>query len=47
MFSDGKVIEYTLSKGVKFHSGDPFTARDVQFSHDRNVQFNRWYQGYA
>jgi peptide/nickel transport system substrate-binding protein len=32
MSSDGKVIDFTLRKGVKFHSGDALTAKDVQFS---------------
>jgi peptide/nickel transport system substrate-binding protein len=32
---DGKVVEFTLRKGVKFHSGDAFTAKDVEFSFDR------------
>jgi peptide/nickel transport system substrate-binding protein len=35
---DGKVIQFTLRKGVKFHSGDPLTTADVVFS------FNRWMQ---
>jgi ABC-type transport system substrate-binding protein len=35
---DGKKIEFTLRKGVKFHSGDPFTAKDVQFSFQRAVK---------
>jgi peptide/nickel transport system substrate-binding protein len=32
---DGKAIEFTLRKGVKFHNGDPLTVRDVQFSFER------------
>lgn len=32
--NDGKVIEFTLRKNVKFHSGDLFTAKDVPFSFD-------------
>lgn len=31
----GKVIEFTLRKGVKFHSGDPLTTKDVEFSFER------------
>ena len=27
--------EFKLRKGVKFHNGDPLTARDVKFSYDR------------
>lgn len=32
---DGKVIEFTLRRGVKFHSGDLLTTKDVAFSFDR------------
>ena len=32
---DGKVMEFTLRKGVKFHSGDPLTAKDVVFTFER------------
>jgi peptide/nickel transport system substrate-binding protein len=32
---DGKVIEFTLRRGVKFHSGDSLTAKDVEFSFER------------
>jgi peptide/nickel transport system substrate-binding protein len=32
---DGKVYEFTLRKGLKFHNGDPVTAEDVKFSYDR------------
>lgn len=34
---DGKVIEFKLHKGIKFQSGDPLTAADVVFSHQREV----------
>ena len=34
---NGKVIEFTLRKGVKFHSGDPLTAKDVEFSFERGA----------
>ena len=33
---DGKRIEFTLRKGVKFHSGDPLTVKDVEFSFERD-----------
>jgi peptide/nickel transport system substrate-binding protein len=32
---DGKVYEFTLRKGLKFHNGDPLTAEDVKFSYER------------
>ncbi len=32
---DGKTIEFTLRKGVKFHSGDPLTVKDMEFSYER------------
>jgi peptide/nickel transport system substrate-binding protein len=32
---DGKRIDFTLRKGVKFHSGDLFTAKDALFSWER------------
>jgi peptide/nickel transport system substrate-binding protein len=32
---DGKVYEFKLREGVKFHNGDPFTAEDVRFSFHR------------
>ena len=38
---DGKKIEFTLRKGVKFHSGDLFTAKDVQFSWERATEKSR------
>jgi peptide/nickel transport system substrate-binding protein len=40
MSPDGKEIEFTLRKGVKFHSGDPLTVKDVQFSFDRGKAKN-------
>jgi peptide/nickel transport system substrate-binding protein len=42
--SDGKEIDFILRKGVKFHSGDAFTAKDVQFSHDRGLKSSSTYQ---
>ncbi len=32
---DGRVYEFVLRKGIRFHNGDPVTAEDVKFSFDR------------
>jgi len=32
---DGRVYEFKLREGLKFHNGDPFTAEDVRFSFER------------
>ena len=30
---DGTTVDWTLREGVSFHNGDPFTARDVEFTY--------------
>jgi peptide/nickel transport system substrate-binding protein len=37
---DGKTIEFTIRKGAKFHSGDPLTAKDVEFTWARARKVN-------
>jgi peptide/nickel transport system substrate-binding protein len=32
---DGRVYEFALRRGLKFHNGDPVTAEDVKFSFER------------
>ena len=32
---DGRVYEFTLRQGLRFHNGDPCTAEDVQYSFAR------------
>lgn len=44
MSADGEMVEFTLRKGVKFHSGDPLTTRDVKFSHERSMKRNSLYR---
>lgn len=41
---DGKEVEFVLRKNVTFHNGDPFTAKDVQFSHERGLKLSSTYQ---
>jgi peptide/nickel transport system substrate-binding protein len=41
---DGKIVEFILRKGVKFHSGDPLTTKDVEFSHNRALKNNPTHQ---
>ncbi|OFW56668.1 MAG: hypothetical protein A2133_05980 [Actinobacteria bacterium RBG_16_64_13] len=42
---DGLTIEFKLKDGIKFHSGDPLTAADVVFSHERALANNPEYGG--
>ncbi|MGA2671136.1 MAG: ABC transporter substrate-binding protein [Dehalococcoidia bacterium] len=35
---DGLMMQFNLRKGVKFHSGDPLTTADIQFSYDRALK---------
>lgn len=41
---DGKTITFTLRKGVTWHDGEPFTAKDVKFTFDaiRNAPKSVW-----
>jgi len=41
---DGRVLTLTLREGVTFHSGDPLTADDVVFSHERMKERSAVYQ---
>jgi peptide/nickel transport system substrate-binding protein len=41
---DGKVVEFTLRKGIKFQNGDPLTTKDVEFSHNRALKTNPTHQ---
>ncbi len=38
---DGKSITFTMREGVTFHSGNPVTAQDAEFSLRRVVQLNK------
>lgn len=48
MDDSGKTITFKLRKGVKWHDGQPFTARDVKFTFDaiRNVQAPTLWKAY-
>jgi peptide/nickel transport system substrate-binding protein len=43
----GKIIVFHLRHGVKFHSGDPFTAADVIWSHERQLKKAPFYGGFS
>lgn len=38
---DGKSITFTMREGVNFHSGNPVTAEDAEFSLRRVIQLNK------
>lgn len=44
---DGKTITLHLRHGVKFSSGDPFTSKDVLWSHERMMKKTWFYPGFA
>jgi peptide/nickel transport system substrate-binding protein len=41
----GKVIVFHLRPGVTFHSGDPLTAQDVVWTHERYAKYAPFYVG--
>jgi peptide/nickel transport system substrate-binding protein len=43
----GKVIVYHIRHGATFHSGDPVTAKDVVWSHERQMKKAFFYPGFA
>ncbi|MEO4042121.1 ABC transporter substrate-binding protein [Hoeflea sp. CAU 1731] len=43
ILEDGKVIEFKIKPGVKFHNGDPLTAEDIKFSQERQAELNKFY----
>lgn len=43
---EGRVIEFKLKEGIKFHNGDPLTSADVVFTHERTLANNPEYAGY-
>jgi len=42
--NDGRAVEFKIRPGVKFHSGDPLTAADLKFSHERTAEKNLFYR---
>jgi peptide/nickel transport system substrate-binding protein len=43
----GKVLLFHIRHGVTFHSGDPLTAKDVVWSHERYLKKGRFYVVFA
>ncbi len=43
----GKVVVFHLRHGATFHSGDPVTAQDVVWTHERYLKYGRFYVGIA
>ena len=45
---DGRTITFKLRQGVKWHDGEPFTARDVEFTYNaiRSVKAPTLWKGY-
>jgi peptide/nickel transport system substrate-binding protein len=43
---DGLTLTLHLRHGVKFQSGDPFTSKDVLFSHERQLKKAPFYGGF-
>ena len=41
---EGRVLTLHVREGVTFHSGDPLTADDIIFSHERTAERSRIYQ---
>lgn len=44
VMSDARVFEFQVKPGVKFHSGDPLTAADIEFSHQRMMKTSPRYK---
>ena len=44
---DGKIVTLHLRHGVKFQSGDPFSSKDVLWSHERMMKKTWFYPGFA
>ena len=42
----GKEFLFTIRKGITFHSGDPLTAKDVEFTHNRAWEKTATYKRY-